>query len=149
MISSRSQEIPEETFLSWKEHLAMRYPLRAAALCALLLVCLVLGTLFVHSLPVCLIVCFALFSSVSEFILPIHYRLTSKGAYSHCLLTSFFIAWKDVCKVYQGKDGIKLSPLEHRSRMEIFRGVTLRFGNEDREQILAEVQKCRQNSRLQ
>lgn len=146
MISSRSQEMSEETFLSWKEYLARRAPLRAIGICGVLLLCLFVGILFIRSLFASIVICFALFSSVSEFLLPIHYRLTSKGAYSQCFLTTSFIAWKDIKKVYQGKDGIKLSPLEKRSRLEAFRGVTLRYGDGDPEEIFTEVQKCRQNA---
>lgn len=135
----------EETILEWRVHLAARDPLRAAKVVCVLALAVVVGLLFIQNLIVTLIMCFALFSSVAEFLLPIHYRLTTRGAYARHFVTTTFIEWRGVKKVYQGADGVKLSPLTRRSRLEAFRGVSLRFGDDNRERVLEEVRKWRES----
>jgi hypothetical protein len=137
----------EETILEWRIHLAAQKPLRAALIVSTLSLALIFGLLFVKIPLLVLITCFALFSSVAEFLLPIHYRLTTHGAYSRSLFNLSFIEWKRVKKVYMGTDGIKLSPLARRTRLENFRGVKLRVTENNRDQVLQEIQKWRDANR--
>jgi len=71
----------------------------------------------------------------SEFLLPIRYSVTAQGASSRWGVNTTMIAWQDVRRVVKGDSGIKLSPLEKPGRMSAFRGVYLRFGKENRQEI--------------
>jgi hypothetical protein len=68
-----------------------------------------------------------LFASLEDVIVPVRFRITADGAYSSGLIRHHGIRWRNVRKAWVDADGIKLSPLSARSRLETFRGVYLRF----------------------
>ncbi|MER3465869.1 MAG: hypothetical protein C4340_01320, partial [Armatimonadota bacterium] len=65
----------------------------------------------------------------AEFMLPVRYRLDARGASRKVGWSLTQIEWKDVRRVIEGTDGVKLSPLDRSSRLAPFRGVYLRFGS--------------------
>ena len=75
----------------------------------------------------------ALTGAMAEYLFPVHYKLTTHGAYSSCgAALKLEIAWKDVRRATVGHEGIYLSTLKIPSRLDTFRGIRLRFaaGNE-------------------
>jgi hypothetical protein len=74
-----------------------------------------------------------LIGSISDFLFPIRFRLTIKGAESKNFLLKKQIAWEDVKNCYVAVEGIKLSPLTRLSRLENFRGLMLLFNNNKNE----------------
>jgi len=84
-----------------------------------------------------------LVAALSELFFPIHYRLTPTGAYRRNFLSATQIEWRHVRKCYLAPDGIKLSPLRRQTRLEAFRGVFLRFGNGNSEEVMAAVKRLR------
>jgi hypothetical protein len=89
----------------------------------------------------------ALLLSVSEFLFPVRYALSARGASARHGLTALEIAWADVRHAYLTGDGVKLSPLRARgSRLEPLRGVYLRFGDGNREQVIAAVRRAREGA---
>ena len=107
-------------------------------ICVCTLFVLLCGLLLFHSVLLALLPTLALTLSLSEFLLPIRYTLTQKGAQSRQGLVTLEIAWLDVKHAYWAADGIKLSPLSKpNSRLEPLRGVFLRFGGNEREVVAA------------
>ncbi len=86
----------------------------------------------------------ALFFAVSEYLLPIYYRLTDNEVQARCGLTLLEMPWRDVRHVYLTDDALKISPLKAKnSRFEAWRGIWLRFGSEDREHVIDTVRRLR------
>jgi hypothetical protein len=132
----------EERRLEWRVHLAPVRPYRAAG--AILAAALAGGgawAVFGSLLPT-LAATAAVISSVSEFLFPIRYRLTGRGAEVGHGLSRSSIAWGQVRKCYLFPDGLKLSPIGSPGRLEAFRGVFLRFA-ENEDQVVAFVQEAR------
>lgn len=70
--------------------------------------------------------------STAELYFPLRYTLTKTCARVKCGLSTTEILWDKVERIVDGPDGVKLSPLASKTRLEPFRGVYLRFqGNED------------------
>ncbi|MCC6444389.1 MAG: hypothetical protein IT210_13170 [Armatimonadetes bacterium] len=135
----------EEDILCWEAHLAPRQPLRAAMAVVVICLMLLLARLLFPSPLFMAASAFMLISSVSEFLFPVRYRLTDRGAHARTLTAHHFIAWGHVRKAYLTSEGIKLSPFAHPSRLEGFRGVFLRFG-EDAKKVIEIVRRCREVS---
>jgi hypothetical protein len=133
--------------LTWSVHLLRRQSHRLPKIiCVLVLVFLSSIWLF-HSFWLAMLPTLAALFSVSEFVFPIHYTLTTKSAAMKCGLTALEIQWSDVRHAYLTDEGIKLSPLRRKnSRMEPLRGVFLRFGEAHREEIIAAVTRLRQEA---
>jgi hypothetical protein len=71
----------------------------------------------------------ALTGALSDYLFPISYRLTTRGAYADCGASRLFLAWTDVKRATTGADGVFLSPLARASRLDAWRGVRLRFSS--------------------
>lgn len=85
----------------------------------------------------------AVLLSTSEMFIPIRYRLDEKGASAKVGASRTEIEWAQIKRVDDLGQAVKLSPLaERNSRLEPFRGVTLRFtGNRDA--VLAKIRQFR------
>jgi hypothetical protein len=132
----------EERRLEWRVHLAPSRPYQAAgAMLAAVLAGAAAWVLFRNPL-LALGAAAVVIGAVSEFLFPICYCLSKRGAEVRYGLARFFIAWPQVRKCYLFPDGLKLSPLGTPGRLEAFRGVFLRFtDNEDG--VIAYVQEAR------
>ena len=136
----------ETTVLAWRIHRLREEPGRIPLLAGAYAAVAVVGwLLFAHPLPV-LALLVGLTGALSEFLFPISYRLTSKGAHSGCGLSQLFIAWPDVKRATHGRDGIHLSPFTKSSRLDAFRGVRLRYGAENGADALETVRRLRQTA---
>lgn len=78
------------------------------------------------------------FASTSELFLPIKYRLSSVDLSQKIGFAKSLIEWKEVQRTAKVKDGIRLMPLKKESRMDAFRGVTVRFSGNETE-VLAKI----------
>ncbi len=81
-----------------------------------------------------------LLGSVSDYLFPVRFTLTEEGAAYRNLLFKKRISWSNVRNCYLSETGIKLSPLEKRSRLENFRGFVLLFNN-NREEVIDHVRR--------
>jgi len=140
MPSSRSTATAD-TVLEWTVHLAAMQPAKAVAAAVLCLVAIGLAAAAFSNVVFPLVTAWLLFASLAEFFLPVTYRLTTKGAEAKHLWTFARIEWSNVKRKYLCEDGVKLSPLSSPSRLESFRGVFLRFGRDNREEILQAIKK--------
>lgn len=79
-----------------------------------------------------------LWLATRDYWLPVRYAVNEKGASVRYFGAVFEIAWERVKYVTVTPEGVKLSPLPPRSRLEPFRGVYLRF-TDNREQVLEAI----------
>jgi hypothetical protein len=140
---------PDEETLTWTVHLARAQPTRAIAVVCVALAAAGLCLMLFHSLPFALFSLLVVVGGTAEFLFPIRYRLTEEAAEMRNLHNWRRIEWETVRKAYLLEDGVKLSPLCARTRLEPFRGVFLRFGvgEGEREAVLAAVRRFRDRAR--
>ena len=125
----------EQTIKTWRVHRLRDNPQFAPFVALSYAVAFVLWRLlFPHPLTLFLPVV-ALTGALAEYLFPVTYQITSRGAHKKCWTTQLFIAWADVKRAGVGADGIGLSPLSRPSRLDDFRGVRLGFGNENPDEI--------------
>ena len=130
---SPKADAPEEVLAEWRVHLLREKPGKSAVLgvmCAfvVVLIHLVFGQRVVFTLLAVAI----LFGSLCDWLLPVKYRLTTRGASYNNIVFRKRIAWEEVRSVYVSGLGLKLSPFSRRTRLDAFRGLVLRFaGNRD------------------
>jgi len=70
-----------------------------------------------------------LFGSLSDWFLPVRYRLTTHAASYKNGVFKKRIAWEEVRSCWMSDFGLKLSPFSHRTRLDAFRGLILRFAD--------------------
>ena len=125
----------EQTLKAWRVHRLRDNPRFAPLVALAYAVAFVLWrVLFPHPLALFLPVV-ALTGAMAEYLFPVTYLITNKGAHKKCWTTQLFIAWADVKRAGVGADGICLSPLPRASRLDDFRGVRLFFGHENPDEI--------------
>lgn len=78
--------------------------------------------------------------STTEFWLPLRYTVDAKGARVRSGISVTAIDWEDVKRVTLSEDGLKISPLAAPGRTAVFRGVYLRFG-ENQEEVVNQVRR--------
>lgn len=129
-----SSTFKEEVILSWKSHLARKYPGKLAFSVLAILLASFAAHYAIGGIAT-IAVALVMIASTSDFLLPVQYEISKDGATCKMLFKSASIRWADVRHYYLDEYGVKLSPLEHQSRLEAFRGVYLRFNNND-EQVI-------------
>ena len=138
---------PVQEVLSWSVHQLRRQPQRLPALATILLGVLAFGLWVFHSFWLALLPVVAVLLSLSEFVFPVYYTLTTRSASVRHGLTALEIQWSDVRHAYLTEDGIKLSPLRAKnSRFEGLRGVYLRFDPDNEETVIETVRRLRLES---
>jgi len=133
---------PDQVILSWTVHLAAVYRSKLPVALALILFAafcawFVLGPIGSFAVLI------ALSSSISEFLFPVRYQITPTKAMCKTILKHTELEWSRVKQCYVDDDGIKLSTVGNRSRLEAFRGIYLRF-NGNREQVIEAVRFARE-----
>ncbi|HLK57724.1 MAG TPA: hypothetical protein VKU00_14255 [Chthonomonadaceae bacterium] len=132
--------------LAWQVHLLRRYPQRLP----ILIVTLLLGAgcvwmVFHHPLPV-LAAVLLLLGSVREYLFPVDYWITTQEASARGPGLRGTVLWKEVRRCLREKQAVTLTPLAKPSRLDAFRGVTLRFAPKgqpgDRASVLQVVARC-------
>lgn len=134
-----------EPVLEWQVHLARSRPDRAVWVVIAAFASSALCFLLFHNWLYAGFCIIAIVSATTEFLFPIRYRLDAEGAEMRNLHNWRRIAWSEVKKAYLLEDGVKVSPLGMKTRLEPFRGVFLRFGPSPgtQEEVLAAVRRFR------
>lgn len=139
----KPEEPAETVVLEWSVHLGRGRPVRLAIAIVAILVSSAVAFFFLRNPITPIVMAFVLFAALGDLFFPMHFKITAEGAYRRNFVNSAGIRWKDVRKCYLGPDGIKISPLARRSRLEPFRGVYLHFGKVDREYLIEKVKELR------
>jgi hypothetical protein len=155
--ADRRRAPEDEVILAWRVHLGRRRPLHAIIAAAAILVVVGWsavvfsldkeGKFRLNPLP-SLLFGLIMTAAMAELLFPVSYKLTRKGAYRRNFLSVSQIEWRNVRKCYLAADGVKLSPLRRQTRLEAFRGVFLRFGDGNRDEIIEKVKELRVRPRL-
>lgn len=120
--------LPEDApALEWTVHLVRRAPQRIPGL--VMVVFLGAGCIwmiFQQILPV-LAAVILLLGSCSDFLFPIRYRLNAEGLWADGLTSRMQLRWKEARRCIPEPRAIIVTPLPEPSRLDAFRGVTLRF----------------------
>jgi len=77
-----------------------------------------------------------LFGSLSSFFLPVRYEFHTDHLKIRALFRTVSKDWKEFHSFYVDKNGVLLSPFDKPSRIENFRGIYVRFGQTDPEEII-------------
>ncbi len=124
--------------LQWTVHLLRDQPRKAwGALTAMLAAGVLVGVAF-GSAGMGLLAFVLLWLATREFWLPVRYTVNERGAGVRYLGAIFEVPWDRVKYVTVTAEGVKLSPVPPRSRLDPFRGVYLRFAD-NREQVLEAI----------
>ena len=119
-----------DVILSWTSHLARKHPIKLALALGLAALSSAAGY-FAFGLTTSVAVLIVMLCSLADFLFPVRYEITTEAAEARMLFKSARILWKDVKQCMLDNDGLKLSPLAVPSRREAFRGVYLRFENNE------------------
>ena len=131
-----------EPILAWKVHLVREYPAKVLLIIPVMLISLLVCYIFTHS-PIFMAVILALLaSSLADFLFPVRYEITERGASSKTLVGRTFVEWDRVKKYYLDDHGIKLSTLPRPGRLEAYRGLYLRFGG-NQDEVIQAVRRMR------
>lgn len=132
----------ETTVLSWKVHRLRQEPRHLRLVAAAYGAAIGLWWLLFPQPLALFLPLVALTSALAEYLFPVSYRLTTRGAHLSNGLTQLFIAWQDVRRASVGAEGVYLSPLAVKgSRLEAFRGVRLRFADGNAEAVTETVRR--------
>lgn len=123
-----------EIVMSWNVHLARQYPMKMLTLAGLTVFVSAAAYWWVGSLAV-LVVAVAMIAGFADFVFPVNYILTQDSALCRTKFKQSEIKWKNVQHCYLDDMGVKLSPLDRQSRLEAFRGVYLRFADNENDVI--------------
>jgi hypothetical protein len=117
--------------LQYRVHLAARRPRQAALVVAIIVAGAVATAVGLRSSPLGFLAGCVVVASLSDFFVPIHYRLDDAGVSARAFWSRRYLRWEQVRRVMRDSLGVKLSPLARPSRLEAYRGIYLWFaGNE-------------------
>jgi hypothetical protein len=134
----------EELILRWQVHIAKEQPHRFVGVILFIIAMAFLAFLwFGGNVFPAIVMAFVFCGALSDFFLPITFTLTKSHASASTLLGKRIMAWKDVKRCYLDDSGVKLSPLRRQSRLEAYRGVYLRFGDKNKDEVLNAVRNLR------
>ena len=94
------------------------------------------GMLLFHSILPGLLGFAIIVGSTAEFWLGTSYKLDKDSASVRCGFSYSEMRWNEVKRAVTTGEGVKLSPLASETRMDSFRGIFLKFGDEPAQQIL-------------
>ncbi|MER3500670.1 MAG: hypothetical protein IMHGJWDQ_001455 [Candidatus Fervidibacter sp.] len=110
--------------MEWTIHLAQHRPLKATLTAGFIAVAVAVGWIWVHPF-LAMAAGFFLVATVSEFLFPVHYRLTEEGAQVTGFLMRRSLSWAQVRRVTLLAESIHLSPYPYPTPLDNFRGLTL------------------------
>lgn len=140
-IEKTNSKTIDNIHLQWSVHLARKHPLK-------LLISITLGVLtaacgyYVIGLFGAIAATLIMLGSLADFLFPLRYKINSTGAECKMLFKCAQIRWEKVKRCYLDNQGVKLSPLARQTRLEAFRGVYLRF-NDNEQQVIEAVKRLR------
>ena len=135
-----------ELILAWKVHLLREEPSRMLLIAPVVLASLLVSYILFQSLLFPAVALLLFTCALSDYVFPVRYEITDRGASSRSLTGRTFVEWDRVKKYYLDDRGIKLSTLGRPGRLEAYRGVYLRFGG-NRDEVIRAVRRMRDAAR--
>ena len=140
----KSSNVARDVVLSWTVHLARDCPSKLIASLALVAAGSAAGYFLLGAVAAAA-TALVMLASVAEFVFPTKYQITTDGAACRMLFKASEIRWQNVRRYWVDDLGVKLSPLSRRSRLEAFRGVYLRFNN-NQQQVIEAVKSLKEKT---
>ncbi len=140
---SRSQ-INGDLPIEWSVHYGKLHPEKRFPVLLAAVVAGVLGLVLLKSIVASLLAIGVVVFSTAEIFLPWRYRLDSEQSEVRIGLSRTVLLWKDVKRAELRNGVLLLSPLQTASRMDVFRGVRLRFSG-NQEQLLVTISELIKN----
>ena len=131
--------MPDKPSLHWVSHPARLSARKLALLLVVVGATAVAVGLNTGSAAWSVLAAAVLLLSVHDFLLPTAYRLTADGVESRSLLRRRRKPWAALHSAHRDRHGVLLSPFSGPSRLEAFRGLYVRFHDNDND-VLAFVQ---------
>ncbi len=125
--------------LEWRSHPARERPLAALALAVIMLAASVLASVYGGSAWWGLVGFSLLCLSLWSFILPTSYRMDEEGVAKRSVFGTERRRWSEVRSFYTDPRGMLLSPFPGPTRLARFRGLSVQFSPENREEVIAFV----------
>jgi len=85
--------------------------------------------------------CAIILGSTAEYWLGTAFVIDDQGASARTGFSLTGIEWANVKRLIRDTDGVRLSPLESAGTLDVFRGVYLRYGIENREEIERAIER--------
>lgn len=127
--------------VSWTAHPARERP-RTTILLLLFLVALEVGIYFsFQSFFIVLLAAAFLFTSLSSYFFPTRYKANSEGITVKGIFFRQMRPWSHFRIYYADKRGVQLSTFTRPSRLDPFRGTSLLFSKDNREEVLAFIKE--------
>ncbi len=133
----------QPTTYRWQVHLARQSPDRLPVVVLVLVGVPVLGWLLMGHWLFALVALWMILTSTADYLFPMRYEADEEGVRMRGW-TPRAMRWERVKRVVWGEQGVLLSPFEHPTRLNAFRGIFLWYGDqrEQIEQLL--LQRCKQ-----
>ena len=131
--SATEGQIPEA--IRWKVRLSDKAPQKTAVIFAAGIVAFVIGVALFRNFVLGVVGFAIIFGSTAAFWLGTIFAVDEKRASVRTGFSFSTIDWTEVKRAVFDSEGVKLSPLESAGTMDAFRGVYLRFGADNREQV--------------
>jgi hypothetical protein len=140
--SDRKSTLPStaEPILTWEVHLLRLNPAKMLVVAPVVAVSTLVAYVLTHSVLLPVATLFLFVSALAEYLFPVRYELTMRSASVYSLFKRATIEWTKVKKCYLDEYGIKLSPLSVPGRLESYRGLYLRFGD-NRDEVISTVRR--------
>jgi len=113
--------------LAWKVHLLRRDPRRLSGVAMVVFLGAACVWLMFGSLLPALAAVLLLLGAAGEYLFPIAYHITDEGVTVNSLTGRMVLRWQDVRRCWRDRECLILTPLPAPSRLDAFRGLTLRF----------------------
>lgn len=117
--------VSEGVPIRWTVHLARREPGKVGWVLFGGVVGGLMGWFLFGSVWMFLVGFLVVVLGTADFLLPVHYEVSERGARRRCGISVSHIDWERVKRVVVGREGVKLSPLAKPSALSAFRGVYL------------------------
>jgi hypothetical protein len=122
--------------LSWGVRLADERPGRVPAIIGVAVLAFLLGTFGLRQPLLGLLGAMMVLGATADYWLGSRFTLDAIGATAKTGLSMTTMEWHDVRRVLINGREVRLSPLDHASRLDAFRGVALITTDENRDRVL-------------
>ena len=130
---------PQPIELTWRVHLAKEQPARAAMAVGVIVFFVIIVGAVMHNLFWPLLSLIFLVGSLHDFFLPMTFEINGCGVAAKGFGSHRVLEWERARRFFVTTDGVKLSPLAGRSKLEDYRGVFLRCTGERRERVVEAI----------
>jgi hypothetical protein len=129
-----SEGLPDK--IEWRVHpLTESFP-RSALLFAIIILTCVGVWYWLPSGGIVLLAALVLVGMTSQFLFPTSFRMTKDGIETRFLGIRNYRAWGEFKSFYPDKTGVQLGTFSRPNRLDSFRGLSVRFGRGNRDEVL-------------